>query len=108
MNSNQIHKLISDLPGAQRVAEGLRDHREHRHTPASCLVRMARPRLAKAGLMKALPKHDTQAELDLYQLLASEGNQAYSRYNALIRELVSFERALDHRLGKEQSELRTH
>ncbi|MFM7182293.1 MAG: hypothetical protein ACKO2G_12620 [Verrucomicrobiales bacterium] len=107
MNSDPMHQLIADLPGAQRVSEGLDDHREHRHTPASCLVRMARPRLAKAGLMKALPKHDTQAELDLYQLLASEGNQAYSRYNALIRELVSFEHALDHRLGKEQSEIGT-
>ena len=69
---------------------------------------MARPRLAKAGLMKPLSKHDTQAELDLYQLLASEGNQAYSRYNALIRELISFEHALDHRLGKEQSEVGDH
>ncbi|MFM7182014.1 MAG: hypothetical protein ACKO2G_11200, partial [Verrucomicrobiales bacterium] len=55
---------------------------------------------ARAGLMQALPVHDTRAELDLYQLLASEGNQAHSRYNALIRELVSFERALDHRLAK--------
>ena len=101
MNSTSIHRLISGLPGARRVAEGLHDYRESRHTLASCLVRMARPRLAKVGLMEALPGHDTQAELDLYQLLAPTGNQAHSRYNALIRELVSFERALDHRLRKD-------
>jgi len=100
MNPAEIHPLISGLPGAQRVAEGLFDHRENRQTPAACLVRMARPRLAKAGLIEALPQHDVHAELDLYHLLASEGNQAHSRYNALVRELISFEHALDHRLRK--------
>jgi hypothetical protein len=99
MNSYQ-KDLISDLPGAERIQEGLRDHRENRRTIPSCLVRMARPRLAKAGLMEADPQHDIHAELDLYHLLAHEGNQAHSRYNALIRELISFEHALDHRLTK--------
>jgi hypothetical protein len=100
MNPKQIHDLISNLPGAERVAQGLDDHRENRHTIPACLVRIARPRLTKAGLMKPCPKHDIQAELDLYQLLASEGTQAHSRYNALLRELISFEHALDHRLSK--------
>jgi hypothetical protein len=100
MNDNQIHNLISNLPGAERVAQGLNDHRENRHTIPACLVRIARPRLTKAGLMDPTPQKDINAELDLYQLLASEGNQAHSRYNALIRELISFEHALDHRLSK--------
>ena len=64
----------------------------------SCLVRMARRRLVKAGLMEASPLRDIDAELDLYHLLSHEGNHAHSRYNALIRELISFEHALDHRL----------
>jgi hypothetical protein len=101
MNSDKIQRILADLPGGQRVVEGLNDYREHRHTPASCLVRMARPRLARIGLIDALPGHDTEAELDLYQLLSHEGNQAHSRYNALIREIVSFEHALDHRLRKD-------
>ena len=82
-----------------RILEGLRDFHENRHTAAACLVRMARRRLAKAGLMKALPPVDDGAELDLYHLLSHEGNQAHSRYNALIRELISFEHALDHCLS---------
>lgn len=47
---------------------------------------------------------DLTAELDLYELLGQEEGDPYSRYNALLRELVSFERALDyefsHGLGK--------
>jgi len=35
--------------------------------------------------------------LQLYRLLRQQGGDAYSRYNALLRELVSFESALDHR-----------
>jgi hypothetical protein len=100
MTDNEIHDLISNLPGAERVAQGLNDHRENRHTIPACLVRIARPRLTKAGLMEPSPQHDILAELHLYQLLASEGNQAHSRYNALIRELISFEHALDQRLSK--------
>jgi len=50
--------------------------------------------------METSPGHDIEAELDLYHLLSHEGSQAHSRYNALIRELISFEHALDHRLRK--------
>ncbi len=91
-------ELISGLPGAQRIADGLGDYHDNRHTVPSCLVRMARRRLANAGLMQPTSQHDMDAELDLYRLLSHEGNQAHSRYNALIKELVSFEHALDHRL----------
>jgi hypothetical protein len=31
---------------------------------------------------------------------ATEGRQSFSRYNALVRELISFEHALDHRLAR--------
>jgi len=97
MNQSQ-QELISGLPGASFIQRGLQDYRENRHTIPSCLVRMARRRLAMAGLMESSTQHDIEAELDLYQLLSHEGNQAHSKYNALIRELVSFEHALDHRL----------
>ncbi len=75
-------------------------NRENHHTMAACLVRMARRRLAKVGLLEDLPPRDDGAELELYQLLSHEGNQAHSRYNSLIRELISFEHALDHRLNR--------
>jgi hypothetical protein len=99
MNQNQSD-LLMGLPGAERILEGLRDYRENRHTMAACLVRMARRRLAKVGLLEDLPPRDDGAELELYQLLSHEGNQAHSRYNSLIRELISFEHALDHRLNR--------
>ena len=99
MNQNSID-LISGLPGEDRIKEGLRDYHENRHTMSSCLVRMARRRLVRAGLMEPSREYDIEAELDLYQLLSHEGNQAHSRYNALVRELISFEHALDHRLRK--------
>lgn len=98
MNPEEIHDFLAGLPAAGRILEGLRDHRENLHTIPACLVRMARPRLERAGLMNRSEKHDTRAELDLYQLLSSEGHRAYSRYNAIVRELISFEHALDHRL----------
>lgn len=96
----QPAELLAGLPGAERILEGLKDHQENRHSKAACLVRMARRRLIKAGLLEPSPPHDDGAELDLYHLLSHEGNQAHSRYNALIRELVSFEHALDHRLSR--------
>ena len=99
MNPNPSELLLG-LPGAERILQGLRDYRANRHTMAACLVRMARRRLERAGLLKASTPHDDGAELELYQLLSHEGNQAYSRYNSLIRELVSFEHALDHRLRR--------
>lgn len=98
-------ELIDGLPGAGLVREGLRDHLSKRHTVPSCLVRMARRRLARAGLMEPSPQHDIDAELDLYRLLAQHGNQAHSRYNALVRELTSFEHALDHRLSQQGQNL---
>jgi len=96
--NQSLQDLISDLPGTALIQQGLQDYRENLHTMPSCLVRMARRRLVRAGLMEASSGNDINAELDLYKLLSHEGNQAHSRYNALVRELISFEHALDHRL----------
>ena len=87
---------LMGLPGADRIIEGLRDFHAGTHTIAACLVRIARPRLSRAGLMPATAPRDDGAELDLYQLLAPVGAGAHSSYNALLRELTSFEHALDH------------
>jgi hypothetical protein len=90
--------LISGLPGEQLVRQGLADFQAGLHTIHSCLVRIARPRLSSAGFLPPwVPGQDCEAELELYDLLKREGGDAYSRYNALLRELVSFENALDWR-----------
>lgn len=99
MNQSQL-ELLAGLPGADRILEGLNDYHDGRHSISACLVRMARPRLSRAGMMGAAASHDDNAELELYQMLAPEGTRAHSRYNALVRELISFEHALDHRLRR--------
>jgi hypothetical protein len=91
-------ELLVDLPGADRILQGLQDFQNGRHTIPACLVRIARPRLSRAGLLPSCVPLDDGAELDLYRQLAPESPGAHSRYNALIRELISFEHALDHRL----------
>ena len=93
--------LIAGLPGESLVRQGLADLRVGRHTIAATLLSMARPRLIRAGLLDdSQPPLPPQPELRLYRLLRAEGGDAYSRFNALVRELISFEQALDRRMGR--------
>lgn len=94
---------IDDLPGADIVEEGLADVRAGRLTTAACLIFIASPRLTRAGLLSGhlAVRAEKEPELMLYRLLREEPGDAYSRYNALLRRLVSFERALDKRVGAE-------
>ena len=81
------------LPGADLVEEGLSDLRAGRETIASLLVSIGAPRLRHLGM--ELPSSFAGPEHRLYALLSlSDPDSAHSRYNALIRRLVSFERAL--------------
>ncbi len=58
------------------------------------LVSIGAPRLRALGL--AVPPGAASPELRLYDLLAREDPAgAHSRYNALIRRLVSYERAAE-------------
>lgn len=94
-------ELFEGLPGADRILEGLKDYHSGRQSIPACLVRMARPRLVRAGIMSASPPHDDGAELELYHLVSDSGDRrSFSHYNALVRELISFEHALDHRLSR--------
>ncbi len=84
------------LPGGDRVAQGLRDLGANLLTPEALLVLVGAPRLRSIGL--AIPEQPTVAhpEHRLYeQLAATNSLTAHSRYNALIRQLVSFERAAE-------------
>ena len=64
---------------------------------------MARLRLQRAGLSFPLSRANiAEPELTLYRLLQAEEGDAFSRYNALVRRLVSLERALEQRLSAQR------
>ena len=85
---------LERLPGGDLVQKGLADLAESRVTIEALLVSIAAPRLARRGLLAAAPLPDPEHRL--YEQLAREdSDSAHSRYNALLRRLVSFERALE-------------
>jgi len=83
------------LPGEELIEAGLRDLREQRETVEALLVAIGAPRLRRLGVQ--LPdKLPGNPEHRLYELLAKDdSDSAHSRYNALIRRLVSYERAAE-------------
>lgn len=94
-------ELLTGLPGAAIVRQGLADLDAGRRTVPALLLEVARGRLTRAGLLSRADRSSEQdAELELYRLLRTEKGDAYSRYNALLRELVSFERALEARVRR--------
>lgn len=89
---------ISDaLPGAELIREGLRDLERCVESVPALLVLVGAPRLRRLGIEVQDPFGRTDfPEHRLYDLLATdEPDSAHSRYNALIRRLVSFERAAE-------------
>ena len=83
------------LPGGTLIRQGLADLEEGRETEASLLVLVGSPRLTKLGI--PVPRDaPPQVEHRLYEHLSRrDADAAHSRYNALIRLLVSFERAAE-------------
>ena len=81
------------LPGGDLVDKGLRDLADGRETAEALLVAIGAPRLRRLGFdvpTRECPEHA------LYELLSrDEPDDAHTRYNALIRRLVSFERAAE-------------
>jgi len=86
---------LDGLPGFELIREGLEDLSANRESAASLLVLVGAERLRRVGL--TVPGIDgTDPEHRLYELLSREDpDSAHSRYNALIRQLVSFERAAE-------------
>lgn len=85
---------MTSLPASDLIETGLRDLRERRETIAALLVSIGAPKLRHLGLHIPDPIA-SNPEHRLYDLLAREGtDSAHSKYNALIRKLVSFERAI--------------
>lgn len=80
------------LPGGELIAAGLRDLARGRESAEALLVSIGAPRLEDLGF--PVPAPLPSPELRLYERLSLEGGDAaHSRYNALVRRLVSFERA---------------
>jgi hypothetical protein len=83
-----------DLPGQDLVDRGLADLRAGRtDTAEALLVAIGAPKLRSLGI--DVPEHRIERpEHRLYELLAADDvDAAHGRYNALLRRLVSFERA---------------
>jgi hypothetical protein len=80
------------LPAQHFITTGLRDLERGVESVEALLVSIGAPRLARGGLAVSAPL--PMPEQSLYRLLSEQhGDAAHSRYNALIRRLVSFERA---------------
>jgi hypothetical protein len=80
------------LPGAELIELGIQDLNRERESVEALLVSIGAPRLQRLGL--PIERSIPSAEHRLYQLLHDQyGDAAHSRYNALVRRLVSFERA---------------
>ncbi len=88
--------FFADLPGGDLVTTGLEDLRQGVESVPALLTQIGAPRLRQLAI--DVPVRDPDTELPehrLYELLARDhGNNAHSRYNALIRKLVSFTRAV--------------
>ena len=84
-----------ELPGHDLVEQGLADLARDVESVPALLVAIGAPRLLRLGL----PVPDTKLahpEHRLYRELSrSDPDSAHSRYNALLRRLISFERAAE-------------
>jgi len=88
---------LGAFPGGDLIRQGLEDLATGRESAAALLVLIGAPRLHRLGLR---PPADVAGagtpEHRLYHLLSRSGpDSAHSRYNALIRRLVRFERAAE-------------
>ena len=94
------------LPGAELVQRGLEDLKHGKMSEFSLLLLVAKPRLKSLGI----PINDTLKpssepfEHALYSFLEEQvKDEAYSRYNSLIRRIVSFERALEREQSRQNT-----
>jgi hypothetical protein len=80
------------VPGEEIVRQGLADLQAAIESDASLLVSIGAPRLRRLGFEVTSPF--ARPEHRLYARIAQAGSDAaHARYNALLRRLVSFERA---------------
>lgn len=91
----------ASLPGYELIVDRIDDLRNQRETVAALLLAIGAPKLLKLGIelpdeLPANPEHR------LYDLLSAiHSDSAHSKYNALIRRLVSFERAVQIQMNRD-------
>ena len=84
---------MQGLPGGELIDKGLADLARNEETVESLLVSIGSPRLRDLGVRLGAVFEDPEHRL--YALLGREhGDNAHGQYNALVRLLVSYERAL--------------
>lgn len=83
------------LPAGDLIRQGIEDLKAGIESPQAFLVAVGRPRLRRLGIAIPEPPFPSP-EARLYEYLCQQDpDAAHGRYNALIRRLVSFERALE-------------
>ena len=86
--------MARDLPGADLIEIGIADLERGVESDQSLLVSIGARRLSQLGFR--VPSPIPSPEHRLYAVLAiRHGDAAHSRYNALVRRLVSFERTAE-------------
>lgn len=84
------------FPGGDLIEQGLADLTRGVESIPALLVEIGAPRLRRIGLDVPERSGPLFPEDRLYELLAAtDSDSAHSRYNALIRRLVSFENAAE-------------
>lgn len=84
--------MATDVPGEDLVRQGLADLRAGLETEAALLVSIGAPRLRRLGFDVASPLPGPEHRL-YARIARAAPDAAHARYNALLRRLVSFERA---------------
>ncbi len=86
------------LPGAELIEQGIRDLQEQKLTEHALLVLVGEPRLRSLHIQfpPFRPPIAGPVEHALYDLLElSHGEEAFNRYNTLLRRMTSFAHALE-------------
>ena len=86
--------MDASLPGADLIEQGLSDLARGTESVDALLVSIGAPRLRELGFTVARPFPDPEHRL-YERLSAEDSDSAHTRYNALLRRLVSFERAAE-------------
>jgi hypothetical protein len=89
-----VQSRVDALPGGDLIEQGLADLAKGICSVEALLVSIGAPRLRRLGL--PVPDPIPSAEVRLYeQLRLRDADSAHARYNALVRRLISFERAAE-------------
>ena len=83
------------LPGGVLIQRGMDDLAAGIMSDDALVVMIGAPRLRSLGLDVPSPEVSDPESTLYHRLSASDADSAHSRYNALIRQLVSFERAFE-------------